>query len=442
MRRLYICRCSGWFVMVLTFVLGVVLIGCGPKTTTGDGGDGGDVNDGAIDGGAADVELLQDGDLVDAEAADAEVCAQSSVSATLEVKPVDIIVFIDNSGSMSAEIEEVEVQITSNFSSILDAADPPIDYRVIMLSRFGSYGGNDICVAEPLGGISDADSDGHCDTIPSEPVNTSKFFHHSASISSHNGLCRVIEQMTTSDEYNLQPTGYAEVLREDAFKFFLVVTDDGVNCGDYSDSDSVDGGWEAAYAFDTDLLTLFPEHFGESTENRNYTFWSIVSLAPYEPTVDDPYGEPHPPDTNLAPVTAQECTPSAADPGTGYQALSIMTGGYRYPTCGLEYTKIFELMAEGVILGAAVACEYLIPEPPEGETLDLDTVQIRYSSDGEEVDVFNPSPSLEECAQDEYEFYIEGDYIKLCPNSCELVQADENAQVDVLFGCELNVVID
>lgn len=420
------------------FLLVIAVVGCSKKSGGGSDQDAGLIDDAEI----VDVAEIPDFGFIDSEPADAEICAQNSVEATLEVKPIDIIIFIDNSGSMSHEIQEVERQINKNFAEIIDSAEPPIDYRVIMLSQFGSYGSNDICVAEPLGGIPDTNNDGHCDTIPSQPVNTDKFFHHSARISSHNGLCQVITHLTTADAYDLQPNGYGEVLRPEAFKFLLVVTDDGVRCGDYHDYDTVAGGWDTAHAFDEDLMTLFPEHFGSSPEERNYTFWSIVSLAPYEPTGDKPYGEPHPPDETLAPVIEDKCTPSAVDPGTGYQALSIITGGYRYPTCGLEYTEIFQLMAEGVILGAAVSCEFLIPEPPEGETLDLDTVQVRYGSDGEEIEVFNKVDSINDCSQDDYNFYYDESHIILCPNTCDLVQSDPNAEIDILFGCELNVVVN
>lgn len=165
-------------------------------------------------------------------------------------------------------------------------------------------------------------------------------------------------------------------------------------------------------------------------------------MEPFMPTAGMPYGEPHPPDDVIAPITTAECTPSAQNPGTGYQQLSIQTGGYRFPTCGLDYTAMFQLMAQGVIAGAQVACEFAIPEPPEGETLDLDTVQVRYSSNGTLVDTFNQAPSLAECSTTENQFYIEGEQIKLCPTACDAVQTDANAAIDVLYGCDLTVIVD
>jgi hypothetical protein len=393
----------------------------------GNGGDGGAGGSGAFttsNGGSGN---------------EGGACAQSSADATLQSRPVDIIVVIDNSGSMTEEIIEVEEQINANFAAIIDGAMPPIDYRVILLAGFGDSGDQQICVSAPLGGIADADMDGHCDNLPNQPVNTPKFFHHSVDIASHDALCHLIEQFTTADAYNLQPNGYQDVLRPEAFKFIAVITDDRPDCSfggnAYDDNNSVMGGDAMAAAFDADLLALSPTHFGVDPTTRNYSFWSIIALAPYLPTMAAPYGDPHPPDAMMAPIITQECTPSAVNPGTGYQALSILSGGYRYPTCGLDYTAISTLMAQGVIAGASVPCEFEIPEAPMGQTLDLDTVQVKYSSGGVEIDTFDQVPSLADC--NDTSFYIEDNMIKLCPGACAIVQADENAEIDILFGCEL-----
>lgn len=367
-----------------------------------------------------------------------EPCAQQEAEATLVSKPVDIIFVIDNSGSMSAEIAEVEEQINKTFAAIIDAAVPAIDYRVIMVSAHGASSSQRICVSAPLSGVPDNNDDGHCDSIPAQPVNTAKFFHHSLSIGSHNALCQLINGYNTADQFGLQPGGYKDALRPEAFKFFVVITDDGVSCnfpgGTLNDGNNVAGGTTAAQTFDTAILALSPADFGADAANRNYRFWSIISQAPYNASAAKPYGDPSPPDAALAPITTGECTPDAVDPGTGYQALSILTGGYRYPTCGLEYTDMFTLMAYGVIEGAQVACEFLIPEPPVGETLNLATVQVQYTS-GANVVTFDQVPSLADCTDGK--FYIAGDQIILCPTTCDVVRADENAEIDIKFGCDV-----
>jgi hypothetical protein len=372
-------------------------------------------------------------------------CASVEQEATLNSRPVDIVVAIDNSGSMGGEIEEVEVQMTQTFTGILDAAVPAIDYRVILVARHGNYSGQAICVAAPLGLPVDNDMDGHCDSVPAQPTdNPPKFFHHSAEVSSHDALCMLYDQFNSPDDLGRHPNGYSELLRDDSYKFFLVITDDNQsdNCAttSYDDDNTVMGGEIMAGQWDADMLALSPQHFGADTASRNYTFWSIVSLAPYMAGAD-PWGDPHPPDVAVAPIITAECNSGARNPGTGYQALSVLTGGYRYPTCAADenanpqgdYAKLFTLMAQGVIQGAQVQCAMQIPDPPAGATIDMNTLRVVYSSNGTVVESFQLVNDVAAC--DDHSFYIDNDTITLCPGACSVVQADDNAKLSVSYDC-------
>jgi hypothetical protein len=137
-----------------------------------------------------------------------------------------------------------------------------------------------------------------------------------------------------------------------------------------------------------------------------------------------------------------ECDSGAQNPGTGYQALSILTGGYRFPTCGADdnsptpdnYDALFTLMAQGVIDGAQVDCEIAIPDPPDGQTVDLNTLEVEYESPaGTLVGTFTQVPNAADCGPDS--FYIEDNTIKLCPEACGTVQSDENAKLTVSYDC-------
>lgn len=372
-------------------------------------------------------------------------CVADPYEATVQVKPVDIIISIDNSGSMGGEIEEVEKQINSNFAKILDSAVPAIDYRVIMVSEYGSFNGPEsVCICEPLGGKADMNMDGHCDDPTGQPAETAKFFHHSVVVSSHNALCRLLEGYGGPDQYGLHPNGYKDLLRAEALKFFLVITDDGVNCStnidgnsySFSDGNNVAGGTQVGIDWDVAIRDLDPAQFGIDEMNRNYTFWSVISQAGFMKSSPSDYGVPIPASEA---ITTAECVNngnggSPVDPGTGYQALSILSDGFRYPTCALEYTDIFTLMAQGVIEGAVAPCEFAMPEPPEGEILDPATIEITYTpGDGSPMVSFHQVSDPANC--DAQSFYIEGDVIKLCEQACDLVQADDKAKVDLLAGC-------
>lgn len=182
-----------------------------------------------------------------------------------------------------------------------------------------------------------------------------------------------------------------------------------------------------AATWDSMFLALAPA-FGTAAR-RNYVFHSIVGLSGYDP-VDT--SRPHPPE---APIVTTQCTPSSVAPATGYQALSKLTGGLRFPTCGLNYTAMFQAMARGVIDKATLPCDYAFPEDPVGGRIDPSTALVRYES-GAAAKEFGPVPDVGACAADK--FYIDkadNDRIKLCPDACNLVQDDAAGKVKVLFSC-------
>jgi hypothetical protein len=321
---------------------------------------------------------------------------------------------------------------------------PPIDYRVIMVAGYGNYQNWEICVSQPLGGIPDANMDGHCDTLPSAPVETMNFFHFDQPVYSHDSLCKLLQFYNQPDSQGNHQAGWGSLLRQEAFKFIVEISDDGISCNyngqTFSDGNSVNGGQNVAMQFDQALRALDPGQFGVDEMSRNYSFWSIISQQEYMAGGMNPLGLPVPP---TEPITIAECNPNLnpnkpggnpVDPGTGYQALSIMTGGYRYPTCALDYTDIFALMAQGVIDGAQVSCEFEIPDPPPGEELDLDTVEVVYSSNGSEVATYTQVADASQCTPTS--FYIADGKITLCPGACTTVQADENAKIDLRFDCK------
>jgi hypothetical protein len=372
----------------------------------------------------------------------APACAQSTAEATLTKSPVDIVLVIDNSGSMSEEISAVQEEINVNFAQILE--DSAVDYRLVMLTDFGPLGEQSVCIGAPLSNID-------CANLPLEPTdNAPKFFHHdpgggseaNTGISSNNALCQLNYQLTSSDFFGLHPMGYKALLRTEANKAVVIITDDNSNNNNkkgcvgegYPDSDTVDGGIAAAAAFDAAFTAAAPEHFGTPAARR-YTFHAIVGMAAKD---SNDASKSHLP---TDPILTQKCGGDAVSPGTGYQALAVLTGGLRHHSCAsnsvTDFSGVFQSIADSVVAGAKVACDFAIPEPPPGETLDLATVQVKYSSMGNPAGTFNQAADLAAC--DAQSFYVEGDRIVLCPAVCELVQADPDAKIDIAYGCELTV---
>lgn len=378
-----------------------------PTASNGNGGDlsvGAGFNDGGLDPDSA--------------------CVGTSATATLTKKPVDIIFIIDNSGSMGNEIEAVQANINANFASIIGASG--IDYRVIMIAAHGSASSSQsICVSAPLSGTT-------CSPIPAQPANNPPtFYQYGLEIGSHDSFCKLLKAYdgTTPDAYGFAPKGWSEWLRQEAFKVFVEITDDGTTCSPYDDNDNVNDGTSVATKFDTDLLAKDPLQFGDAMA-RNYVWHSIVGLtANATPTDAWQPGDP---------MVDGICSGAVA-PGTAYQALSILTGGLRFPICeNASFDSVFQEIAKGVIEGAKVECEFPIPPPPQGETIDISTVVVQYTPDGTDMpQSFKQVTSADTCAPGS--FYIEDKIIKLCPDACSVIQADPKAKIAVLFGCASDV---
>lgn len=92
------------------------------------------------------------------------------------------------------------------------------------------------------------------------------------------------------------------------------------------------------------------------------------------------------------------------------------------------------------IRGAALACEFELPDPPNGEELDPEKVNFSYTPKGMgQPKILLRADNLEDCNGQPGWYYdnnVLPTKIVLCPASCTTVQADTNAKVEALFGCK------
>ncbi len=396
--------------------------------TGGSGASAATGGTGAVGTGGADSGIAFDSGAADSGGpTDASACGKLTAKAELELKPVDIIFVVDNSCSMDKESQAIEQNINTNFAQIISASG--IDYRVVMISQHspstksisGYYG---ICVGAPLGGSL-------CPiTEVTQPTNNPPLFHYydKLYVNSHDSLCRLLEWYDQPDRYSLAPGGYKDYLRTNAFKIFVSFTDDGISCTyngkTYNDSNSVAGGTTAGQQWDADLLARDPAMFG-SVADRNYSFYSVIGIGANPANPNKSWGP-------TDPITTSECT-TAVDPGTGYQQLSNMTGGLKFPVCeGTGFDTVFSELAKGVIKGATIACDFKVPDPPEGKEIDLTSVGVGFTHGGGQ-EKFNQVANLGACTPKS--FYIEADRIKLCPDTCTVVQNATDGKLDVLIDC-------
>jgi Bacterial TSP3 repeat len=444
-----------------------VEIGTNPLNPDTDG-------DGIPDG--VEIELGTDPKVQD------EGCASLELGATLSQKPVDIIMMVDNSGSMGEEIKGVQDQINADFAQIL--TDSGIDYRLILLSFYGDVANRnadddvfcndnmdphecEICIGPPLaapGTVCPPTALAH------KPGESERFKHYNITINSRDSLNVIRDTFKTTDrgphfpavdnpattplneatEHNeeltfdpwtgswvaLHPNGWGRQLRKGAQRVFLEVSDDDQNGGNYS------GAQFKADLLDSGAGGLFespPQLEGEPTfgtaETPNWVFHSIIGLKGKA----DPLAAYEPTEPIVTDIDENRCDPGGVRTGEVYQQLSIDSGGLRFPVCDpAGYDVVFNKIATRVVENAEIECEFPVPDAPEGESLDFARIFLIYfPGAGGTPQQIQKVSSAASCAAGK--FYTvgggENTVIHLCPQTCEPIQADNQAELKVNVAC-------
>lgn len=306
-------------------------------------------------------------------------CEELIDEADLGPRPQDIIFAVDTSGSMIQEAGFVQAQMNS-FSIQIEAGQ--VDARIILLAEYPFLVSPGICIDPPLGS-------GGC---PNQDSNPPKFLHvPDSDINSSDSLQRIIE---------LYP-GYGPLLRPNALTHVVVVSDD--------------NSAMSAADFTTQFSGL-ADHLG------NFVFHGIVSSL-------DPDGP-----------ACGSCCALGASQGVVYQELIEATGGVEGNLCDQEFQPVFGAVAAQVIGGASLACSYVIPDPPEGETFDRDEVNVEFEdSNGNPLPVGRVDTEAD-CAGVTHGWYYDNlddpSRIIVCPQTCDTIRDFEAGQVAIKFGCE------
>lgn len=344
-------------------------------------------------------------------------CATQQATADVERQPVDIIVVIDNSGSMQDEIDAVEKNINVNFANILQKSG--VDYRVILVSRHEKKGRDtSICVTAPLS------ANMACPPTPDMPAFSDRFYQYSLKVDSLNSLSLLVDTFdaTKPDEFKLAPQGWGAWLRPNASKVFLEITDD--------------NSTEMTAADFMAKITAKSPQFGSATA-PSFRFHSIIGIGEKtQPT------EPWLPDEAVQTTLCKGNQDTVENPGLVYQELSKTTGGLRFPLCQFTaFDAVFDTIAKDVASHAAIACEFPIPAPPTGRDLDLSTVAVAYAPDETTPPVtFGQAAKPEECVANAFYADVTNHKIVLCPEACVAAQKGKSPKVDVLFTCETTII--
>jgi hypothetical protein len=378
-------------------------------------------------------------------------CVGVSQVARIEHRPVDIVVVIDNSPSMTDKILSVQQRVNDDLSVILEASK--VDYRVILISSYTSKRyAFPICVGAPLGKT-------NCALRPRPALvdNPPRFFHLDIEVQSSDPWCRLFDSWNTPDDQG-RGEGWGKLIRRGAFKSFVLISDGGVGCRtkDGTKRYMVDevaagvdttGGHPAtpeearatAQAFERDLLALSPEQFGTANE-RNYRVHSIVGLR-----ANEPENKPWAPDEPLMVSIEDVCGPTIA-PNLGSQALSVLSSGFRYPVClSDDFDAIFRAVAEDVTVESKLSCEWAIPAAPIGQKLDLKKINLEYIPEADASARTIPKVANAAACGEESGWYYDDDVkatkVHACPATCTQLKATKEGEVRIAFGCDTISVV-
>jgi uncharacterized protein YegL len=125
----------------------------------------------------------------------------------------------------------------------------------------------------------------------------------------------------------------------------------------------------------------------------------------------------------------------AAAGGTG-QALMVDTGG--------NVEQQFVDAMNAIQDQAAIQCEFLIPEPGDNETLDFDKVNVVFTPSGQAATTLLYVGDVSQCDPQTGGWYYDDasapTKILVCPQTCDALEADMAPEVDILLGCDTEIV--
>lgn len=133
-----------------------------------------------------------------------------------------------------------------------------------------------------------------------------------------------------------------------------------------------------------------------------------------------------------------------SEPNREWMSEAARIGGTAQPNCndnGPNYchmdlttsTDFSAALRAGLaqVAGQIASCSYEIPPPPAGQTIDPSLVNVIFTPSGSNSQLIGRSaPGT--CSEG---WQIEGNRVNICESTCNAIQQDEGATVELLFGC-------
>jgi len=376
---------SGW---VLGLGIASLALGCGgdEDSASDDAGfSGGSANtlsggDGDSDGGESDDAATATGDgprldqMASEDTTETGECASVSEMAQNEFAPVDVLIVVDNSGSMDAEEAFVQAQMNT-FSNLISSLN--IDVQVVLISNY------DICIPPPLGS-------GGC---PTDDNNPPQYTHINQGVGSNDAL-----EILTETAFQSVIDQYDPLMRDNSIKHVLVVSDD--------NSD------KSAAAFNADFLAIDPAKY------QGYKFHAIVASA--------------------LPIVAPCLLLSAARGQVYIDLVNMTGGVFGdlcLQEFGPVFAEIATAVQQTTPL--ACEWDIPPPPDGETFDPNKVNVQLTLDQIPEDVFwVPGMGDCMGGDGWYYYPDNVNPTQIRICPATCSRVQAADDARVEILFGCD------
>ena len=221
-------------------------------------------------------------------------------------------------------------------------------------------------------------------------MDATHYLHVISPVDSHNALQLLLDQYAD----------YSRFLRPEAALHFVVVTDD------------------ESFVAAADFRTQMQQRAGKS-----FLFHSIAS--------EDVNGLGCIGECGLPIVCG------AFSPGREYYALSDATGGEKISICVSDWSAVFGPLQKAVIESAPLPCEYVIPTPPKGATLDPNKVNVEVVAPMKPAKTLPRAKDMQACGSEQAWFYDNATapkQIRMCPAACDAVSGGGSLQIKL--GCE------
>jgi hypothetical protein len=326
----------------------------------------------------ADADSDSDGD----SDTGSEECASVNETAENVLLPVDIIIAVDNSNSMEWEANWVQDNL-NDFSWQISSSG--VDHHIVLISDVSPGDEAGICVAPPLGA-------GSCPDDSNPPL----YKHVPVSIGSNDALEKIAQSYDQ----------WSDMLRPGSFRHVVVISDD----------DSDWGAWEFINS-----MASYPNPIGD------FTFHAICSSLGWEDL------------TCIFQPLSPCCVIFAPARGQVYEDLVGITGGVLGDLCLQDFQPVFDEMAV-VMSDSTLTCEWEIPDPPEGEVFDPAMVNMDFVDEDAVTHAIGHVETVADCDLVEHGWYYDDNdtpsMVHVCPQTCEWIQGQENAEIVIKFGCD------